>query len=233
MSQDIFDTYIDNAFDEARQATFKFKQFEINYKSFFPKNKSAACLDIGVGRGEMLSCMRSWGFAHSKGVDISPSTIEFCKSLDLDCELTKDTVSWLDENQDSFDLITLLDVLEHVPRDQTIEFCRKLRGSLKEGGTLIVQVPNLQAPDGHLHHFNDFTHVSGFIEHSLSQVLSTAGFKDITFYGFEEFYESSPKVWVKKLLRFFYLKVVRLTRAVNGNINPSILTPVLFAVVKR
>ena len=181
----------------------------------------------------MLSCMNHWGFKNASGVDISPSTINFCRSIDLACELTEDTTAWLSENKGKFDLITLLDVLEHVPRDQTISFCSALRESLKPGGTLIVQVPNLQAPDGHLHHFNDFTHVSGFIEHSLSQVLLTAGFGEINFYGFEEFYESSPKVMIKKVFRLFYLKWVRFTRAINGNINPKILTPVLFAVVKR
>lgn len=233
MSQEIFDTYIDNAFGKAEQAQFKFKQFEINYRRFFPASAEALCLDIGIGRGEMLSCMSRWGFKSSQGVDISPSTVKFCQSIGLNCELTSDTTEWLNQHPASFDLITLLDVLEHVPKEHTISFCKALKTSLRPGGTLIVQVPNLQAPDGQLHHFNDFTHVNGFIEHSLEQVLLTAGFENAIFHSFEEFYENTPKVFLKKFLRTLYLKWVRFTRAINGNINPNILSPVLFAVVKK
>ena len=41
-------------------------------------------LDIGVGLGEMLSCMKNWGHNYH-GIDISPSTIEFCKKYNQEC----------------------------------------------------------------------------------------------------------------------------------------------------
>ncbi|MDD2487241.1 MAG: methyltransferase domain-containing protein [Candidatus Gracilibacteria bacterium] len=75
------------------------------------------------------------------------------------------------KNKNQFDIITLLDVLEHVPKNETISFLRELKGSLKTNGTLIIQIPNLQAPDGQLHRYNDFTNEFGYIEHSLQEVL--------------------------------------------------------------
>ena len=84
-----------------------------------------------------------------------------------------------------------------------------------------------------MHHFNDITHISGFVEHSLNQVLLTAGFKNISCYGFEELYEKTPKVVLKKILRFIFRKIVRLLRTINAHPNPDLLDPVFYAVAHR
>ena len=230
--KEIFDNYVETSFDGFQQATFKFRQFKINYEKYFPKDKSIPILDIGIGRGEMLSCMRDWGFKY-QGVDISPSTVKFCKNLKLNCEVTVDTATWLMHNKEKFSMITCLDVLEHVPRDQTINFLKAIRASLANGGLVIIQVPNLQSPFGYLHHFNDFTHVSGFVEHSLGQVLLTAGFKKFEFHGFEEIFAINFKQSIRLILRYFYRKTVRFMRAINGNPNPLVLDPVMFVVAKK
>lgn len=230
--KEIFENYVEISFDGFEQAEFKFKQFDINYKGYFPKEKSSMVLDIGIGRGEMLSCMQGWGFNY-QGVDISPSTVRFCQSLNLNCQVVADTVAWLIDNKDKFSLITCLDVLEHVPRDNTVEFLRAIRSGLCEDGCAIIQVPNLQSPFGYLHHFNDFTHVSGFVEHSLAQVLLAAGFREFEFHGFEEIYKTGVKPSIHKLIRFLYRKSVRFLRTVNLNPNPEILDPVLYVVAKR
>lgn len=231
--KEVFDTYIDNAFGEYKQALFKFPQFEHNYKKFFPENKDVALLDIGIGRGEMLTCMRNWGYSNFLGLDISVSTVTYCKSLGLPCLQVSDTTSWLKENESSFDLITLLDVLEHIKKEDVVSFLTALKNSLKPGGVLIIQVPNLQAPDGNLHRYNDITHEVGYIEHSLAQVLIVAGFDSFEFSGFEEFVFGGWKESIIKKLRTLYWKYVKLTRAVSGNLNPLILNPVFFAVVRK
>lgn len=231
--KEIFETYIDNAFGEYKQEEDKFREFEYNYKQYFPSDKNAAILDIGVGRGEMLTCMQNWSYQNYLGIDISPSTISFCKSLGLHCELVEETSEWLRAQRGKFELITLLDVLEHVRRDATISFLRAIYDALTPLGQVIIQVPNLQSPDGQLHMYNDITHEVGYIEHSLQQVLVCSGFKNITFYGFETITESSFYTKRRRLKRELYWKTVRYFRQVTGNINPSILHPVFFAVAKK
>ena len=232
--KEILDSYIKVAFGSYEQAKFKFKQFEVNYKRFFPSGRDARVLDVGIGRGEMLTCMKIWGYKNYLGIDISPDTVDFCKSLGLNCALVEDIPAWLeDKNKDTFEIITLLDVLEHVRKEETIGFLKALRASLKDGGLLIIQTPNLQSPDGQLHRYNDFTHEVGYIEHSLQQVLMAAGFKDIKFGGFEEFAIGILKEKILKVLPRFYWFYVRKLRLINGNLNPDILTPVFFAVVKK
>ncbi len=229
--KEIFDNYVETSFDGLNQEKVKIRQFEINYKAYFPEDKSTQVLDIGIGRGEMLACMRDWGFDYL-GVDISPSTVRLCQTLNLKCEVTEDTAEWLSRNQGQFSLITCLDVLEHVPRERTIEFLKAIRAGLREDGYALIQVPNLQSPFGYLHHFNDFTHVNGFVEHSLAQVLLAAGFKEFKFHGFEEIYKNGFKQEIHKMVRYTYRRLVRFLRAVNVNPNPEILDPVLYVIAR-
>lgn len=231
--QEIFDHYIENSFGEKQQATFKFKQFEINYKKYFPTDKSASFLDIGIGRGEMLTCFQNWGYNNYLGIDISPSTIDYCKSINLNCKLVKSSALFLQEHKEKYDLITLIDVLEHIPREEVISFLHDIKNALKKNGILIIQVPNLQCPDGQLHMYNDITHLVGYIEHSLQQVLITAGFKSFHFQGFEEFTKWDLKTLIKKLCRVIYWKMIRFFRTINGNLNPHILNPVISVIVKN
>lgn len=230
--KEIFDNYVETSFDGRTQSALKRRQFEFNYRKYFPRQSAASVLDIGIGRGEMLACMRDWGFDY-RGVDISPSTVAFCQGLQLRCEVTVDTTEWLRQHRETFDLITCLDVLEHLPKDQTIEFLGAMRAALKADGQIIIQVPNLQSPAGYLHHFNDFTHVTGFVEHSLAQVLIAAGYQGYQFHGFEEVCGSGWKPSVKKLIRHFYRALVRFSRSVNSNPNPEILDPVFFCIARK
>jgi 2-polyprenyl-3-methyl-5-hydroxy-6-metoxy-1,4-benzoquinol methylase len=228
----IFDRYVETSFDREDQAVFKFPQFDFNYRAYFPQDRDAAVLDIGIGRGEMLHCMKAWGY-QEQGVDISPSTVAHCARLGLRCEVAGDTAAWLAARPGRYRLITCLDVLEHVPRDQAIGFVAAIRAALAGDGVAIIQVPNLQSPFGYLHHFNDFTHVNGFVEHSLAQVLLSAGFTRFEFHGFEESGRGGTKAFVRRRLRSLYRGAVHFLRRLNDNPDPRLLHPVLYAVVRK
>lgn len=231
--KEVFDDYTANNFGAEKQAQIKFSQFEINYREYFPTNCEAHLLDIGIGLGEMLSLMRKWNYANYSGIDISPSTVRFCNGLGLNAILVEDTISYLQTQIEQYDLITLLDVLEHIKKERIIPFLKAIKLALKKGGRLIIQVPNLQAPDGQLHRYNDITHEIGFIEHSLAQVLICAGFSNFKFVGFEELALDTPRDYAKKFVRSIHWFIVRALRAANGNLNPKILNPVFSAIVQR
>ncbi|MGE5498508.1 MAG: class I SAM-dependent methyltransferase, partial [Syntrophothermus sp.] len=205
----------------------------INYRGYFPENKEAQILDIGPGRGEMLECLKRWGYNNYLGIDLSPDIIEFCKSLNYNCRLVPDTKEWLKEHKKTYDVITLLDVLEHIPKSETIGFLSAIRESLKDGGMLIIQVPNLESPEGYLTHFADFTHEVGYTEHSLQQVLRLSGFTDFLIRGFEGYIMNNWKKYAGKMLRSLYWKGVKLQRIVSNNLVPNIMDTVLYAVVRN
>ncbi len=231
--REILDSYVNNSFGLPLQSESKIRHFEYNYRHLFPENLNAKMLDIGVGLGEMLTCMRDWGYQDYIGIDISPSTINFCKSLGLNCQQVEDSANFLLEHSQQYDVITLLDVLEHIKKEDVINFLKALQTALRPGGLLIIQVPNLQSPDGYLHRYNDITHEFGYIEHSLAQVLITAGFKNFQFKGFEEFVIGSARENKLKLFRSIYWYFVHKLREINGNINPKILNPVFSAFVLK
>lgn len=238
MAKEVFESYVEITWGECCQTKFRTRQFEKNYKKFFPIDRASAVLDVGIGRGEMLTCMKEWAYSNHLGIDISPSTVNFCKSIGLNCIQVEDTTEWLLKNKNKFDLITLLDVLEHIKKEDAIQFLRALNQAMKDNAILIIQVPNMQAPDAQLHRYNDFTHEIGFTENSLKQLLLVSGFKKFTFYGFDETFPrdvlgKSLKQFAMIILRRLYWKYVRFIRKVNGNLNPEILNPVLFAVVTK
>lgn len=230
---EIFNNYIETTFDGYMQADFKFKQFELNYRCFFPDDRNAPLLDIGVGRGEMLRCMKNWHYTNYVGIDISKSTIDFCQSLGLECQLVNNTTSWLANYQKYFEVITLLDVLEHIPREDVVPLLSAVYSALKNNGILIVQLPNMQAPDAQLQRYNDITHLNGYIEHSLRQVLVAGGFSKIQFLPFNDSISTSWKEPIRVFMRFLYWKGVRFVRKLNGNINPEILTPTFIAIAVK
>jgi len=230
--KEILNNYVEHSFGELKQAEFKFKQFEYNYKKYFPEDKNAFVLDVGIGSGEMLSCMKKWGYVNYLGIDVSSSTVNFCKSQDLNCLLVQNATEWLNNHKEKFSLITVIDVLEHIPKQETILFLKAIKERMKKRGILLLQVPNLQAPDGQLHRYNDFTHEIGYVEHSLQQVIMAAGFDNVKFYGFETF--EYPR-WKRiiKIFRWVFWKCITFARLINGNLHPKILHPVFFVVAMK
>ena len=231
--KEFWDNYVEQTFDGNRMADFKLKQFEANYRKYFPEDRNVPLLDIGVGRGEMLLSMKNWGYTNYQGVDISSSTTSFCQSQGLLCHLVDDVPSWLNKTGSRFGLITLLDVLEHIEKNEVIRFLKQLYQTLLPGGVLLIQVPNAQSPDSNLYLYGDFTHQTTFTEYSLKQVLVTSGFRDVSFCGFEDALSKGFRRIVRTSLRSFFWSWARATRRINGNLNPQILHPIFFAVVKK
>lgn len=110
-----------------------------NIEPLLPENASQI-LDVGAGGGGTLSWLKTvYPNAQTTGVEVNP---------DLESELRQNAdvaiVGNIDEcmtRLGTFDLILLLDVLEHVP-DST-RTLQGIRRRLRAGGRIIVSVPNI------------------------------------------------------------------------------------------
>jgi 2-polyprenyl-3-methyl-5-hydroxy-6-metoxy-1,4-benzoquinol methylase len=93
-------------------------------------------LDVGCGTGGMLATMaRAY---HASGIDPSPLAIAYCRKRGLS-DVTCGTLDNLAPRSPGFDLITLLDVIEHVFDDG--EMLSRSHGLLRPGGHALVTVP--------------------------------------------------------------------------------------------
>jgi SAM-dependent methyltransferase len=87
-----------------------------------------------------------------------------------------DGFEFLKDRHRTYDLITLCDVIEHVPREKVLPLLRLVYVALRPGGALYVRTPNMASLLASYSRYLDFTHLTGFTEFSLTQVLEAAGF---------------------------------------------------------
>ena len=130
-------------------------------------------------------------------------------------------------------MITLNDVLEHMPKDKVIPLLSLSRQSLKAGGKLILKTPNLGNFFTVYLRYKDFTHESGFTEKSLHQVLWIAGFRDMTIFGPEAQYPKNIKGKLQREISLFIRFVLRKLYQYQGYVAPNIMSPLLVAVAVK
>src|ERR1043166_8379109 len=92
-------------------------------------NQNPRILDVGCGTGANLKMLADYGRA--EGVDISPQAIEFCRERGLD-SVKLGAAEQLPYENDSFELVTALDVIEHL--DDDIAGLREMRRVLRRDG---------------------------------------------------------------------------------------------------
>ncbi len=154
-----------------------------------PLPPAARLLDVGCGTGAILE-----SFSHryeAFGTDTAPQAIAFCRERGL----TRLYCGTLDTYPPSepFDLITMLDMVEHVEDDEGL--LRAGLGLLNDGGHVLIAVPAFpflwSTLDEILHHRRRYT------RGSLRRVVEHAGFtvEHLTFFNCFLF----PVAWVKRI----------------------------------
>lgn len=94
-------------------------------------------LDVGCGTGDFLASMRSAGW-EVEGTELSKAAASTCADVGL--RVSRVELQQLSAPADTFDVITMFNVLEHV-RDP-IGDLQAAHALLRPGGCLVIQVPN-------------------------------------------------------------------------------------------
>ena len=101
-----------------------------------PRNARALrILDVGCGTGANLEMLSEYGQA--EGVDISDEALEFCRKKGLN--VTKGSAENLPHEDETFDLVTGLDVIEHL--DDDVAGLSEMYRVLRPGGKILIFVP--------------------------------------------------------------------------------------------
>ena len=231
---DVYQQYLSNHYAHvASPASLERKKNWVlsNHRSRLPVDRDAAILEIGPGFGNILQLLRDrCGYTNIRAIDVSPEVITACNDVvPNSTSLVEDTVAYLQAHEEKFDLVLLLHVLEHVPRDGVLPLLAAIRSALKPKGRLVLEVPNAANPlTGANMRYADFTHHVGFTDRSLEFVMLNAGFADICVYPCKVPRESVIRTIQRagqdsvEMLLGFVLRLYMPTK-------PSILTSILGA----
>jgi len=99
-------------------------------------NPNPRILDVGCGTGANLKMLAAHGRA--EGVDISSQAVDFCRERGLD-SVRLGAAEQLPYENGSFDLVTALDVVEHL--DDDVAGLREMRRVLRRDGRVLLFVP--------------------------------------------------------------------------------------------
>lgn len=93
-------------------------------------------LDVGCGTGANLEMLSQFG--NAEGVDVSAEALEFCRARGLQ-QVREGAAEALPYDNDSFDLVTGLDVVEHL--DDDVAGLKEMRRVLRADGRAVLFVP--------------------------------------------------------------------------------------------
>jgi SAM-dependent methyltransferase len=103
--------------------------------SFRIPHSAIRILDVGCGTGANLEMLSQFGEA--EGVDVSDEALEFCRRKNL--KVHKGLAETLPFETESFDVVTALDVVEHL--DDDAAGLKEMYRVLKKGGRSLIFVP--------------------------------------------------------------------------------------------
>ncbi len=158
---------------------------------------SGKYMDIGCGDGGVLYFARKRGWA-VKGLELSPVFADFVKeALQIDVDVADFLIY---ESQDTYDLVSLRHVLEHLP--DSVLALTKISGMLKENGYAYFEFPNINSLTHRFHRIRNriprlkrkydpsfaTSHCNMFSRRSFEYLLQKTGFSLIHW----ETYSSKP-----------------------------------------
>ncbi len=150
-----------------------FKKTLLNH---LPEDKNISIIDLAAGHGGLLYCLKKTGYNNIKGVDISKEEVKIAKENNIEV-IENDIIKFLRETDEQFDVIFMMDILEHFNRQEFFDVLNFVYKKLNKNGKLIAQVPNASGIFGMRIRYGDITHETCFTHNSIIQSMGAIGFK--------------------------------------------------------
>ncbi len=158
--------------DQAKLEWFDI-HFERVYKSFFQKvSQNTKILELGCNKGYLLHALNKRNYNNLYGVDLSPEDLEIAKKIVPSANLCyEDAFTYLKNNKNSFDIIILKALIEHISKEKILLFLELINNALTKDGMVLIDVYNADWLFASHERYLDFTHEIGFTKESLRQVM--------------------------------------------------------------
>lgn len=166
------------------------------------KKNDLKILDAGCGTGSNISMLKKYG--KTFGLEPCDFVVKFAQEKHPECLIKQ---GYLPDNNpyntEKFDLITSLDVLEHIEKD--VEALKCLKNMLTKNGLLVLTVPAFQS----MYSYSDAAakHFRRYSKKELQKKLNDAGFSNFKIYYFNTFL-FLPIYIIRMLLKIFKIKAV-------------------------
>jgi 2-polyprenyl-3-methyl-5-hydroxy-6-metoxy-1,4-benzoquinol methylase len=152
----------------------------------------ARILDLGCGRGHLLSLLAARGFRIA-GADSSPGSVRAAQAAVAAVEPDRIRVgdpSAIPFEAGAFDVVVLIETIEHVRPEGLTSLLAEVRRVLAPNGALFITTPNSEDLSANLvrcpdcgARFHPMQHLRSWDARSLKEVLTSAGFVDVRAYG--------------------------------------------------
>lgn len=232
-------TYVDHLQQLSTPQTLKRKKdyVEYNLRDCFRKIgfKNIKVLEIGPGLGEFESFLNDKKAFDIDIVDNDKSILDYVsKRYKIKRKLLTKDILQAARQLRKYNIIFLMQVLEHLPIDKYHTILRLLYKCLENGGFLVIVVPNANNPLGLTERYGDLQHTGSFTEQSLKDLINLAGI--INFTMEIRGYEIPPfdplnilRIILQKILHTILLALM----IINGGIFFKTMTPNVMLVIRK
>lgn len=185
-------------------------EFKLINDSLSNTVKQLNVLEIGFGNGTLLKYFCKRGFL-IYGTEVNEFLLNTAKKFGYKVG-TPDSL--LSINDDYFDAIVAMDVLEHLTKEEILQSFSLNRRILRRGGLFIFRVPNVDSFSGLPLQFGDITHVTAIGSGLVKQLANSYGFDILELRGHSHVIPFMP------LSLFFYrLLIIPVKFCVNILLN--------------
>ena len=134
-------------------------------------------LDIGCGRGELLTLLREAG-VDARGIDADADMVAFARGEGLDVEQA-DLIDHLERvDAGSLGGIFMGQVVEHLPPGVLVRALELAAEKLRPGGVLVAETINPLSPIALRNYYADLTHAQPLVPETLELLARQSGFAE-------------------------------------------------------
>jgi len=145
---------------------------------YLPTLKNATIIDLGCGYGSALLMLQEEGYTNTSGVDISPQQVAAAQTLGAH-NVSQGTLEEVLVKKPLVDCFIMMDVIEHLTRNEAIATLTAMHACLNDGGRIILRTPNVDAPMGSVLSYGDLTHELHLNAISVKELFASLPYRSI------------------------------------------------------
>jgi len=157
------------------------------YRPLLPTDKKAAILDIGFGSGVFIAACIKLGYTNIHGAEFGVEgrkyLYDWSPSVCALDEISSSIGDYLADKAESFDVIHMSHVIEHLPKYSLLYHVDAIYQALKVEGRVILRCPNMDSPYANSMLYCVLGHEYGFRDNNMKQLLHICQFDDVTFHN--------------------------------------------------